>query len=432
MAELSKKAEESTKELASNKKASDIITAEAVAAALKADKGAQAKLKSFEVADFTAKGDNYVTFVTSVEVEYCVGDEVRNVSYVVKCNPQNSMESMSEGIAFTFRKETIFYDQVLPELNAILKSLDLPNLSVPQFYYASAVSNRDLMFLEDMRKKHFKMFDRRKGLDKDHAMLVLKEMARLHAAGKILLEKGDKKQLLKKYAFDEDIYEKFPQLDVMYTEWFKSIFMNISSTLAEVEGYKKAAKSLEVLAPQGYSLLAQGAKPVEPFSSVCHGDCWTNNFLFRYEDAKPVEVCLVDFQMHRYSSVATDLQYFFYTSFNGDLRKSEFENFFTFYYTELEKCVKLSGLRMNFSKDELHGEYEAKGMFGLTVALIAIPIIMTEPSDAMSLDGFTEEEKDKFVAEQDKYVKNAMKNNPLLRPRVLDMIDEKIKHGVLN
>jgi len=432
MAEASKKAEEPTKQLASNKKASDIITAEAVTAALTADKGAQAKLKSFKVSDFTAKGDNYATFVTSVMVEYCVENEVQNVSYVVKCNPQNSMESMSDSIAFVFRKETMFYEQLLPELNAILKSLNLPELSVPQFYYASAETNRDLMFLEDMRKKDFKMYDRRKGLDKDHAMLVLKEMARLHAAGKILLERGNKEQILKKFALDEDVYDKFPQLDNMYTEWFKSIFMNISSTIAEVEGYEKAAKSLEVLAPQGFSLLAQGVKPVEPFSSLCHGDFWTNNFLFRYEDSRPVQVCLVDLQMHRYSSVVTDMQCLLHTSFNGDLRRSELDNFFSLYYLELENCVKLSGLKMNFSKDELYEEYKAKGMFGLTVGLVATPIVMSDTSDAMNFDGFTEEEKDKFVAEQDKFMKNAMKTNPLLRPRVLDMIDEKIKDGILN
>lgn len=87
---------------------------------------------------------------------------------------------------------------------------------------------------------------------------------------------------------------------------------------------------------------------------------------------------------------------------------------------------------MNFSKDELYEEYKAKGMFGLTVGLVATPIVMSDTSDAMNFDGFTEEEKDKFVAEQDKFMKNAMKTNPLLRPRVLDMIDEKIKDGILN
>lgn len=36
--------------------------------------------------------------------------------------------------------------------------------------------------VEDLRPRHFKMFDRRRGMDVPHATLVLKELGRLHAA----------------------------------------------------------------------------------------------------------------------------------------------------------------------------------------------------------------------------------------------------------
>ena len=47
---------------------------------------------------------------------------------------------------------------------------------------------KEVIMLEDLRARHFKMFDRRLGIDVPHAHLVLKELGRLHA-GSLVMEK---------------------------------------------------------------------------------------------------------------------------------------------------------------------------------------------------------------------------------------------------
>jgi len=410
---------------------SDVISAAAVAQALKADKGAQAELKSFQAVDFTAKGDNYASYVTSVEVEYCLpGGDLQKVTYVVKCNPQRSMQSMNDIVSFIFKKETIFYEKIVPEINAVFKSLGLPNLKVPKFIYATDVSKGELIFFEDLRKKNFRMCDRRKGLDREHAILVFKELAHLHAAGFMLVERHGKDNLVKTHSLEEDVYGKFSHFDAMYKNWYKSIFMNMSDTISTIEGYEKAANSLKAMAPEGYSLMKGQLQPAGLFSSICHGDCWTSNLLFRYENERPVEVRLLDFQVSRYASVATDLQYFFFTSFDGPGRRG-LEEFLAVYHSELEEYAKTSGVKLNFSRSELREEYKAKSMYGLCKGLGAVPIILSDPADkALDIDSYTDEEKEKFIAEQQRQVLKMMKTNPLLHPRLLDMIDEKMKDGI--
>ena len=48
----------------------ELVTEEGVKAALKSRYGSDADLVTWEVHDFTSKGDNYLSFVTSVLVKY--------------------------------------------------------------------------------------------------------------------------------------------------------------------------------------------------------------------------------------------------------------------------------------------------------------------------------------------------------------------------
>jgi len=411
----------------------DIITAAAVTCALKMDKGNHVELKSFRVVDFMSKGDNYASYVTSVEVDYCVGArEAETVTYIVKCNPRRTMETLGQIVAFIFGKETVFYTKLVPAINEVFRSMQVPDLRVPKFLYASDESKCELMFFEDMRKKNFLMCDRTKSLDRDHAILVFKELARLHIAGFMMAEKKGGDKLMEQYELKEDVYGRFTDFDSMYVGWYKSIFMNMSETLANIEGYEKAAEALRSKAPEAYSLMKGSLVPVEVFSSICHGDCWTSNLLFRYEDGKPVELCMMDFQVNRYSSVGTDLQYFLYTSLDGNVRRNNLDEFLSIYYSELERCSMISGMKLNFSKQELYREYRARSFFGLAKGIAAVPIILSPPSDAMDMDSYTDAERETFVKKQQEQVQKQMRVNPLLRPRILDMIDEKMEEGTLD
>lgn len=84
-------------------------------------------------------------------------------------------------------------------------------------------------------------------------------------------------------------------------------------------------------------------------SAICHGDCWANNFLYRYDatktnqmgDEKVVEVCLVDFQLIRYSSVALDIANLIFCCTNKSMRDEHLSSFLNLYTSEAYKWLEL-------------------------------------------------------------------------------------------
>ena len=89
-----------------------LVLRQDVQQALTADEGPDAKLISFEMKDFTTKGDNYACIVSSVELSFEKNGKEQQKSYVVKLNPLLPMaeDKMSET---RFEKEIGFYKKIL-------------------------------------------------------------------------------------------------------------------------------------------------------------------------------------------------------------------------------------------------------------------------------------------------------------------------------
>ena len=94
------------------------------------------------------------------------------------------MEELTKSV---FEKEVGFYKEIIPLLNQNFEILHERPLRVPKYFYSVTKEKGQVIFLEDMRKKGFKMVDRKIGMDRNHTMLVMKELARLHAISVVLI-----------------------------------------------------------------------------------------------------------------------------------------------------------------------------------------------------------------------------------------------------
>ena len=250
------------------------VKQEGVERALRQDQGSDARLLSWSQHNFTNKGDNYVAEVTSVRVRYQVGAQTRDASYVVKMR-RGPLDAHFDDMVFL--KEGKFYTVLLPLLNAELTRTHQEPLRVPHCYHSTWEEHESQLFLEDLRLRHFKMYDRKQPLTAAHASLTVRELARLHAASVLLLT-----QAPKPFAFLSWEMCNYSQQTHKAFEALISGSLETAGELAQAAGRMDMQAWFSSLAPRGADLLSALIHPELPFDVIGHGDCWVNNLLFRY------------------------------------------------------------------------------------------------------------------------------------------------------
>lgn len=412
----------------------DLIKRADVEKALLAEQGASAKLKEFTIKDFTTKGDNYACVVSSVEVQFERDGNIEETTFVVKLNPCRSggFEKMTE---IMFEKEIGFYQQILPLINNELSKINQPHLQVPTCYHAVETAFEQVIFLNDLRKLGYKMFDRKQSMDPAHVHLVLRELARMHAASVLLLSNEEFRGV--------DFVEKFPVLrefteamkddgsdsnmDAMIDQYCE----NSAKIVDKNAGYEHVAQFMRSLKGKGEEAFLHLYQSKDPFRVICHGDCWNNNFLFRYgQDGAPVDCRLLDLQVVRVGSPALDLNYMLYCSLNGDVRTKNLTNIFNTYYASFASIMALAGQPLKFTVDELTQEFYAKNLFGLFMGMMLIPIVLMDSEDAPSFDDFKGDDMQKSMEQFQEKMMDTVQKNPLLTPRFLSMFDEMNESGL--
>jgi len=423
-------ADDQNKFIASNEKSCKIIKKEMVLEVLRKDKGSDAILKSFNLIDFTKKGDNYSCFVTSIVAEYMIEGKVSSAKYIAKMNPKRGFAAGDGFTAIQFKQENKFYAEILPELNQVLQENHQESLRVPEFYYYSDEAGDEIMIFEDMRERGFKMFDKLKGCDQLHAELMFKELGRLHAAGKLLIERYGEKEAIAKFTLLEDIMSASEDND-MTDKYFVSMMITASKLAKNLgQKYHRAAQVILEMSTEVKKTLSKLYEPKQPFATIQHGDCWTNNILFRYEDEKPVEVCLLDLQMVRYSSVGIDLNYFLFTSFDGPVRSKYLDTFLETYHNAYKGCLP-PNKTCHFTQQELRSEYENNKMYGFLMSLMVLPLTVSTGDDVPDFEGVSEENLAAKMEEYETDRLNVMTNHPVFQPRFKDIIDDVIAAGIL-
>ena len=349
----------------------------------------------FEVREAVPKGENYLSVLHRVEIDYKEdqSNEENKYSMIIKSPPEGEvMREHLEDIQ-GFQKESFMYTDVLPIMYRFIryKKGDVDQFSAS---WLPCSKGDKIIVMEDLKHLDYKMGDRKVGLDLDHCKIALRGLARFHVAS---------------FAAFELLY---PKMEEMYVEGIykdhqdeekrrlfeRSIKNDLESLASAVEtwpGYEKYGDKLRNLIPTCAKRMADVVKPKrKALNVVNHGDFWVNNVLFHYnpQSGKVDDVRFIDFQLARYSSPALDLQYFMCICPNDDVRFQQKDTLLEEYYSEFTEYWRILVQGPYITLEQLKEEYEEKNFFGLIIACTILSYLLAEKEDLPDTKNLSEDD----------------------------------------
>lgn len=254
------------------------------------------------------KGINFLSDFFKVRITYTILSKIDKkiaiqiADIVVKSEPIDGIQLTMVHEQGMFIRELKMLKEVLPKIEKLVhKQLG------PKLWYGS--SEFRILVMENLSERGFVMKDRQKGLSMEQCLLVIEQLAKLHAGSVALHEKEPK--LIESFKSGGILSVNCPASFMRMSE---VSLLNVSKAIRDWTDQKYAhiATKLDKLA-KTFRIRCADIYEYEPneFCVLNHGDCWINNIMFKESDnGKLNDILMVDYQMSVYSSPAIDLHYF--------------------------------------------------------------------------------------------------------------------------
>ncbi|XP_046660339.1 uncharacterized protein LOC124354138 [Homalodisca vitripennis] len=303
----------------------------------------------FEVSPAIPPGEQYASCPLRVKVEYKdnkESDHLHTLSLIIKSEVSEGV--VKEVVSSYGSCESVFYKTFLPKANILLRINFIPK--------SIFSTNSSLIVLEDLEQEGFVMADKVTGLDFEHCCLYMEAMASLHAVA-LALHKEDPE--LVESLGREKIYLN----GLVGPEGFKAMTVSGLRCLVDYaetsETFNKYAGLIRDILGSIWDMTIKAihSSRESPIKTLNHGDPWTNNLMFKYNNEdKPSEMRLLDFQMMRYGSPANDLVFFIWSSANDDVRTSRLDELFQVYVESFNRNLEQLNCVERISCDSLREE----------------------------------------------------------------------------
>ncbi|BES95776.1 transferase activity, transferring phosphorus-containing groups [Nesidiocoris tenuis] len=336
-----------------------------------------------------AKGENYLSTIsrTSADVWLSSG-EIQKVSCILKDQHQSPLLKQMSVEAGFFLREIEMYRDVLPKMKSLMEAIG--DRKEPIWPECFGYRLYDQIALEDLKNCGYVMADRRKQLDLEHTLFTLRQIAEFHAISCVLHERSQiPVDLFGKIFWARNLDQTKEEIDGMLFRLVEAL---------EQWGYEwhEAKSRLEEAIPLIWSEVKQFFNSCNNGLTVLnHGDCWTNNFLFRYENSSPVSMKIVDFQLCHLGTPAHDLHWFFASSVPTRIRKQNFDEILNEYTRILAGNLIKYGYKGDLPTLEvIRGHYDRYKVLQLWYTVLTAPGVLAETKAAYDVEEIMREAKE--------------------------------------
>lgn len=230
-----------------------------------------------EITSQTEQGDNFLGVVSFAIV---TGSNNKSLDVVIKSGKSNEKLREQINLPEFYRREIIVYTKVFPvfrefELKKGLKHrFDL----YPKCY--NAVMEEEIVVLDNLKSLGFHLHPRSLPMNVEHIYIILKAYARLHAISFAMRD-----QNLEQFNYVSDNMKPIVSNVLIagsFNNYFEQMFERNMTVLQELE--PELHKKLTQIFASGFiEAVLEADNPEIDDVVITHGDCWNNNFMFKYE-----------------------------------------------------------------------------------------------------------------------------------------------------
>uniref|UniRef100_A0A182U3Z7 CHK domain-containing protein n=1 Tax=Anopheles melas TaxID=34690 RepID=A0A182U3Z7_9DIPT len=394
------------------------------------------EVDSFTAAIATKPGDNYSSDVYRIVVHYNGSKVIPLVAKIM--SEEETVKQFGERIG-AFMKEVYTCRNLLPIFSQIVSRTKAIKFGAHCVY--ATRDPADAVVFQDLKALGYRMPDRtRGGLDLAHCELIMRKIGLFHAASMVYVARGPMERQLFTYQYSHGMVQpgdnesNNPGLK-MFANGLDT-FLELSADWPELK--REIWTKLKALQPTYAKRCAQcllTERPDQPevtFRVLNHGDLWSSNMMFRYEDAADEgtvrDVLFVDYQLGSYGSPGLDLVYCLHNCPQFEVRESSTDRLLRLYHESLCEGLLNGGYQQSFPTfDDVLKEYERHEFIGLVSGLSMLPIMLMERTDEVELTMGNLIDAEKAVK-----IRNIQYQGKLYRRSVISILERFHAKGLLD
>ncbi|XP_046391675.1 uncharacterized protein LOC124159801 [Ischnura elegans] len=304
------------------------------------------------------------------------------------------------------QREYTVYSYLVPLLKSSLPpstKLPIPKCFLlrdtvhPDAFPAPGSEDEEIIILEDVTRLGFKPLQKCPLLDLPHCRVVMKTLAKFHAAS-ILYEhtmaEDDRKSRDSpdSEAKEERSNRNLPFLDDLWEfEAAETVVapcvVSVATAAAEIwpERFFGERETVSETLREAWQAMRRDFS--EHPRVMCHGDLWANNLMFAYDGQDPtipVDCLMVDLQKVSYCPPVTDILLFLHSSTTRQFRDENAESLLDYYHYKLGEIVGTELLDEVLPLSAFLQSYADLRMLGLVLSTAYLPVILEENDDLLS------------------------------------------------
>jgi hypothetical protein len=375
------------------------------------------------------KGDGYMGDIVFVSVSGKTDDQsTKDYDLVLKCSKQSQALRENAQLIRMYLNEIFMYDHVFPNFLKFQneKGIKDPFNSVPKCYGTFRGENIEVIVLENLKKNGYELWPKKEALERKHIEMVVKQYGKFHAISVAMKEQQpDKFEELAKTV--EENMKNFGFDSV--TTIFKGC-IDESSELLKNELDENIISKWRSLKDQVESIRAN-KNLIKGLKVISHGDCWNNNFMYKFEDENtkvPLKVAILDWQVSNYASPITDLSYFLFTCVSkediGDLN-----DILDTYYSSFSNHLRSLGIQdpdVLYPFGQFLDDWKLHSKFGILMSSLLLKICCTEKDEIVDIAVSANSGND-----FGQNLSGGIRNSELYKNRMHHIVKYAVKHNLI-